>query len=100
MNLKLQRRYPKTRGEVPATFARRNPPLTEFGKLKWNSLRDSFGEIIKPKLVFYSTQEDHKYFWGLWVRVHHPYEPLKIQTPLCLKNVADRVRGVEHDALY
>ena len=49
----------KPRGGVPATFARRNLPTSDFGKMKWNSLRDAFGEILKPKLTFYSAQEDH-----------------------------------------
>ena len=42
----------------PSTFARRVEPNTELGKMKWNNLKEVFNEIIKPKLVTYSVQED------------------------------------------
>lgn len=40
------------------SFARRAPPNTEAGLLKWNGLKTAFNEVIKPHLLHYSKEED------------------------------------------
>lgn len=48
----------RVRSEVAATFARRPPPSSEFGRAKWGALRSAFEKIIKPHLATYSAAED------------------------------------------
>lgn len=48
--------------KVVACFARRKCPSTTSGKAKWQALRDTFNDKVKPHLTAYSEHEDSKSF--------------------------------------
>ena len=48
----------RQRAAVPVCFAKRKCPSTEWGKLKWETLRKVFEESIKPHLTTYSAHEE------------------------------------------
>ena len=58
----------RPRAGEASSFARRNAPATEGGRLKWNGLREAFGSVVKPHLVHYSAEEDSlgvRCFWDV-----------------------------------